>query len=73
MVFIQEMKLRKIKDALYIINLDEFKSVGTHCIVLYVNGNNRRVSCDAIYFNSFGVENIPKVFQLKMKICQTIC
>ena len=27
---------------------------------MYVNGNNRRASYDAIYFDSFGVEHIPK-------------
>ena len=27
---------------------------------MYVTGNNRRASCDAIYFDSFGVEHIPK-------------
>ena len=47
-------KLPKIKDGAYVINLDEFKSTGTHWIALYVNGNN------FIYFDSFGVERIPK-------------
>ena len=46
--------LSKIKDGLYVTNLDEFKSIGTHWITLYVNGNN------IIYFYSFGVEHIPK-------------
>ena len=32
------------KDRAYVINLDEYKSIGTHWIALYVNGNNRRVS-----------------------------
>ena len=29
-------------------------------IAVYVNGNNRKASYDAIYFDSFGVEYIPK-------------
>ena len=32
--------LPKIKDGTYSVNLDEFKSIGTHWIALYVNGNN---------------------------------
>ena len=50
----------KIKDEVYVINLDKYKSIATHWIALYVNGNNRRASYDAIYFDSFGVEHIPK-------------
>ena len=46
--------LPKIKDWQYIINLDEYKSIGTHLIALYVNDNN------VTYFNSFTVEHIPK-------------
>ena len=46
--------LPQLKDGAYLINLDEYKSIETHWIVLYVNGNNM------IYFNSFGVEHIPK-------------
>ena len=40
--------------------LDKFKLIGTHWIALCVNGNNRKASYDAIYFDSFGVEHIPK-------------
>ena len=29
--------LSKIKDGTYVINLDEYKSIGTHWIALYVN------------------------------------
>ena len=29
-------------------------------MVLCMNGNNRRVSHDAIYFDNFGVKHIPK-------------
>ena len=46
--------LLKIKDGVYVINLDEYKSIQTHWIVLYVNDNN------VIYFDSFGVKKIPK-------------
>ena len=41
--------LSKIKDGAYIINLDEYESIGTHWIALYVNDNN------VTYINSFGV------------------
>ena len=44
----------KIKDGPYIINLDEYESIGTHWIALYVNAKN------LTYFDSFGVEHIPK-------------
>ena len=52
--------LPKVKDGAYIINLDEYKSIGTHWIGWHVNGNNRRAPYDAIYFDSFGVEHTPK-------------
>ena len=41
--------LPKIKDGAYIINLDQYES-----IVLYINAEN------VTYFDSFGVEFIPK-------------
>ena len=43
-----------IKDGAYVINLDEYFDIGTHWIELYVN--NKTVT----YFDSFGVEHIPK-------------
>ena len=46
--------LCKIKRRVYIIHLDEYQSIGTHGITLYVSDNN------IIYFDSFGVEHIPK-------------
>ena len=52
--------LLKIEDGAYVINLDEYQSIRTDWIGLYVNGNNRRVSYDAKYFDHFGVEHIPK-------------
>ena len=44
----------KIKDEAYIINLDEYSDIGTHWVALYVKNN------DTTYFDSFGVEHIPK-------------
>ena len=41
-----------MKDGTYIINLEEYKSIGTHWLALYVNAEN------VTYFNSFGVEYI---------------
>ena len=52
--------LPKIKDGAYVIDLDEYISIGTHWIALYLNGNHRRASYDAIYFHSFRVKHIPK-------------
>ena len=46
--------LLKINDEAYVINLDEFTLRGTHWIASYVNVNN------IVYFDSFGVEHIPK-------------
>ena len=43
-----------MKDGVCLINTDEFKSIRTHWITLYVNGNN------IICFDSFGIEHTPK-------------
>ena len=43
----------KIKDGAYVINLDKFSDIGTHWVALWVNIN-------VTYFDSFGVERIPK-------------
>ena len=40
--------LPKIKNGAYVVNLDDYESIGNHWIALYVNGNNRRASYDAI-------------------------
>ena len=45
---------KKIKDATYIINLDEYKNVGTHWIAFFCNKNN------IICFDSIDAEHIPK-------------
>ena len=44
----------KIKDGAYVINLDEYSDIGTHWIAFYVKNS------DITYFDSFGVEHIPK-------------
>ena len=46
---------------MYVINLDEFKSIGAYLIALYVNGNN------IIYFDSLGVDHIPKEIKAFIK------
>ena len=44
----------KIKDGAYVINFDEYSNTGTHWVALYADNN------DVTYFDSFGVEQIPK-------------
>ena len=46
--------LSKIKDQAYIINLEEYESIETHSIGLYVNVKN------VTYFDIFGAEYIRK-------------
>ena len=46
--------LHKIKDGAYVINLYEYSDVRTHWVTLYMQNN------DVTYFDSFGVEHIPK-------------
>ena len=45
-----------IKKGAYVINLNEYEDAGTHWIALYVKNKN------VIYFDSFGVEHVPKEF-----------
>ena len=44
----------KIKDGAYVINLDEYSNIRTHWVALY------GINTTATYFDSFGVERIPK-------------
>ena len=46
--------LPKIKVEAYVINPDKYSDIGTHWTALYVLNN------DVTYFDSFGVEHIPK-------------
>ena len=49
--------LPRIKDGAYVINLDGYSDIRPHWIALYEQNN------DVTYFNSFGVEHIPKMFK----------
>ena len=54
MVFIREIIYQKERMRACVINFDEYKSIGTHWIDLYVNDDNMT------YFDIFEVEHIPK-------------
>ena len=55
MVFFQEIiYLKKIKDGVYIINLDEYANVGTHYIALFCKKN------EIVYLDTFGFKYIPE-------------
>ena len=45
---------KRIKDAAYVKNLDEYADVGTHWVTLYVKNN------EVIYLDSFGAEHVLK-------------
>ena len=52
--------LPKLKNGAYVINLDHSENIGTHWIVIFVN------SLEVIYFDSYGVEYIPKEIMKKI-------
>ena len=45
---------KTIKKGAYVINLDQYENTGTHWVSLFVKPKY------TVYFDSFGVENIPK-------------
>ena len=51
-VFFREIIYLK-NNRVHVINLEEYNSIGTHWITLYVNGDN------VTYFGNFGVGQIP--------------
>ena len=53
-VFSRDNLRNSLKNGAYVINLDEYRDIGTHWVALYVN--NKTI----IYFDPFGVEHIPK-------------
>ena len=46
----------KIKNGAYVINLNEYENTGTHWVALFVKPKY------TVYFDSFGIEYIPKEF-----------
>ena len=53
----------KIKKGAYLINLDEYENTGTHWVSLFVKPKYTTESSSSertVYFDSFGVEHIPK-------------
>ena len=53
-VFSKNNLPKKVKNGVYVINLDEYADLGTHWIALFCNKN------EIVYFDSFGVEHIPE-------------
>ena len=53
-VYSRDNSSDEVKDGAYVINLNEYSDIETHLVALYVSHN------DATYFDSFGVEHIPK-------------
>ena len=59
--------LTEIRDGANVINLDVYSDIGTHWVVLYVNNdnnNNNNNNNSVTYFDSFGVEYIPKEIEI---------
>ena len=59
--------LLKIKDGSYDINLGEYANIGTHWVVIFVKSDKRTTSHDKTYYDSFGVDHIPK--EIRKYIC----
>ena len=53
-----ECSFIETKNEAYITNLNEYSDIGTHWVALHVNNN------DVSYFDSFGVEHIPKEIKI---------
>ena len=43
-----------MKFGAYVVNLDEYRDVGTHWIALFCK------KCEIVYFDSFSVDNVPE-------------
>ena len=53
-VFSRDNLPNKIKNGVYVVNLDEYHDIGTHWVALYANKKT------VTYYDSFGIEHIPK-------------
>ena len=60
-VYSEDNLPNKIKDVAYVMNLDQYSGIGTHWIAVYAKNK------DITYFNSFGVEHIPKEIKAFIK------
>ena len=56
-VYSRDTPPKTIKNGAYVINFDKYADVGTHWIDLYVKDK------EITYFDSFGVEHVPKEIQ----------
>ena len=53
-VFSRDSLPNKIKDGVFVINLDKHADIGTHLIALFCT------EIEVIYFDRYGVEHVPK-------------
>ena len=58
---LSRVNLPRIKDGVYVINLDGKQSKGTHWVLLFIGRNM------AVYFDSFGIEYSPQEILSKIK------
>ena len=60
MVFFSRDSLPKIKDEVYVINLDDRQSKGTHWVSLFID------TSAAVYFDCFRIEHTAQVVSSKV-------
>ena len=67
MVFFSRSNLPKLKNRAYVVNLDHSENTGAHWIVIFIKSNEFFEFPEVIYFDSFGVEYIPKEIMERIK------
>ena len=60
-VYFRDNLPNKIRDGAYVLSLDQYSDIGNHWVALYIKNN------DITYFDSFGVEHIPKEIKTFIK------